>query len=148
MRTQDQISAGGAVFRRSASAIEIALICVGARRRWQLPKGLVEAQESVEEAAVREAREETGLDAELLAPIDVIEYWYVGDRRGEQVRFHKFVHFFLLAYRAGHVRDHDHEVREARWVGANEARAMLAFENERAMVEKAHAMIEARGSDS
>jgi 8-oxo-dGTP pyrophosphatase MutT (NUDIX family) len=93
--TKTQVSAGGVVFRRSEGRTEVVLISVGEQNRWQLPKGLVDACESPEEAARREAREETGLDAELIAPIEKIEYWYFSTERGARVRFHKFVHFYF-----------------------------------------------------
>jgi 8-oxo-dGTP pyrophosphatase MutT (NUDIX family) len=141
LETEDQVSAGGVAFRRGAGGPEVALICVGPRRRWQLPKGLVDPGESPEKTAVREVREETGLATELLAPIEVIEYWYVGTNGDRRVRFHKFVHFFLLAYRSGDIRDHDREVEEARWVPLDAAVSMLAFANERAVVARARSMM-------
>jgi 8-oxo-dGTP pyrophosphatase MutT (NUDIX family) len=77
-----------------------------------------------------------------VAPIDVVEYWYVAVDGGERVRFHKFVHFFLLAYVGGDVRDHDHEVHEARWVPIHDAALLLAFASERDVTERARQMIE------
>lgn len=148
MPTQDQISAGGVAFRTGPSGPEVALVSVGPRRRWQLPKGLIDPGETPEEAALREVREEAGITAELLAPLEVVAYWYVGHRRGARVRFHKFVHFFLMVYRAGEVGAHDHEVHEARWVDLGEALDLLAFEGERAVVKQARTMIEARGPSS
>ena len=56
------------------------------------------------------------------------------------MRYHKRVHFFLFRYRSGDVADHDDEVIEALWVPAAEAGEMLAFENERQVVEKALAL--------
>jgi 8-oxo-dGTP pyrophosphatase MutT (NUDIX family) len=141
IRTVEQVSAGGAAFRFERENYEVALIAVGANRRWQLPKGIIDAGESPETAALREVREEAGIETELLAPIEKIEYWYFGDQRGERVRFHKSVHFFLLAYRSGAVEDHDAEVVEARWVNAAEAIEMLAFKGEKAVVEKALKLI-------
>jgi 8-oxo-dGTP pyrophosphatase MutT (NUDIX family) len=140
--TKTQVSAGGVVFRRGGGRTEVALISVGAQNRWQLPKGLVDAGESPEDAALREAREETGLDAELVAPVEKIEYWYFSNERGARVRFHKFVHFYLLRFTSGDVRDHDAEVNEARWIEIREAIEMLAFKGERAVVERAREMIE------
>ena len=140
--TKTQTSAGGVVFRRRRERVEVALISVGAGERWQLPKGLVGGGESPEEAAVREAREETGLDSEIVAPVEVIEYWYFSNERGGRVRFHKFVHFYLLRFTSGDVGDHDTEVNEARWVEIGEAVGMLAFKGERAVVERAREMIE------
>ena len=141
--TKTQISAGGVVFRRRGSRMEVALISVGERVRWQLPKGLVHRGEATEAAALREVREETGLETEMLAPIETVEYWYVSTERGARVRFHKFVHFYLLRYKSGDVADHDHEVNEARWFPVDEAVEALAFANEKKIVDKAREMIEA-----
>jgi len=139
-----QVSAGGVVYRRAAGAVEVALVRVGPKGRWQLPKGIVDEGEKPEETAVREVREEAGVDARIAAPLDTIEYWYVGnEREGRRVRFHKFVHLFLLEYAAGDVADHDHEVDEARWVPLEEAAGMLAFDSERKALSQAAALIDA-----
>jgi len=139
-----QVSAGGVVYRRAASGPEVAIVRVGPKRRWQLPKGIVDEGEKAEETAVREVREEAGVDARIAAPLETIEYWYVGNERdGRRVRFHKFVHLFLLEYASGDVADHDHEVDEARWVPLADAAAMLAFESERKAMREAAALVEA-----
>ncbi len=140
--TREQVSAGGVVFRREGSRVEVALISVGGERRWQLPKGIVDAGETPERAALREVREETGLVAEVVAPLEVIEYWYFSKSVAEpRVRFHKYVHFFLMRYESGDVSDHDAEVNEARWVEIGEAARTLAFKSERKVVEQALALV-------
>ena len=122
--------------------MEIALIRPRGTERWQLPKGLVDPGESPELTARREVREEAGVNGEIVAPIETIEYWYVGtERDGTRVRFHKSVHFFLVEYRAGDVADHDHEVAEARWVPLDDALDLLAFKNERNVAQRAAALI-------
>jgi len=137
-----QVSAGGVVYRRASGRAEVAMVRVGPKRRWQLPKGIVDEGETPEETAVREVREEAGVNARIAAPLDTIEYWYVGnDRDGRRVRFHKFVHLFLLEYESGDVADHDHEVDEARWVPLADAAAMLAFDSERKAMSQAAALI-------
>lgn len=138
---RDQVSAGGVVFRREQDRVEIVLIAVGGLNRWQLPKGLVEKEETPEVAAVREAREEAGVKSEVVAHIETIEYWYAGLDRGERVRFHKHVHFYLLRYLSGDTGDHDWEVTEARWVSIDEATQQLTFENERRVAERARELI-------
>ena len=142
-----QVSAGGVVYRHATSGVEVAIVRVGPKRRWQLPKGIVEEGEEPGATAVREVREEAGVNARVAAPLDTIEYWYVGNERdGRRVRFHKFVHLFLLEYSSGDVADHDHEVDEARWVSLSEAADMLAFESERNAISQAATLIGARGA--
>jgi 8-oxo-dGTP pyrophosphatase MutT (NUDIX family) len=138
--TKLQISAGGVAFRSVEGRTEVALISVGEDNRWQLPKGIVDKGESTEAAALREVREEAGVNTRLLSLIDKIEYWYYD--RGRQVRFHKFVYFYLLRYESGDATNHDDEVNEARWVEIDEAIGMLAFDTERKVVEAAKKMID------
>ncbi len=140
VRTETQISAGGAVLRNAPSGLEIALISVGTPPRWQLPKGLIEKGEAPEAAALREVREEAGVNARVDGLIEKVEYWYQAIKSGERIRYHKFVYFFLMWYVDGDVRDHDHEVNEAKWLRFDEAVSVLAFRSERSIVERAAAM--------
>lgn len=139
--TKQQVSAGGVAFRKRGEKVYVALISVGEQERWQLPKGLVGKNEAVEAAAMREVREETGLETQMLAPIDTVEYWYFSGAGTKRIRFHKFVHFFLLRYKAGKTEDHDAEVNEARWVEIEKAEEMLAFKSEKQIVARAHHII-------
>ncbi len=140
--TMDQVSAGGVAFRWKDAKPEIAIVSVKPKMRWQLPKGIVDEGESPQVTAVREVREEAGVDADLLKLIETIEYWYRSVKYGKPVRFHKFVHFYLMEYQSGDVANHDHEVEEARWVSFEAALEMLDFKSEREVVEKAREMIE------
>lgn len=141
--TKDQVSAGGVAFRRAESQVQIAIVSVKPSLRWQLPKGIVDPGETMQVTAVREVREEAGIETELIDLIETVQYWYQRVQYGKHIRYHKYVHFFLLKYRAGNVADHDHEVAESRWVSFEEALEMLEFKSERNVVEKARAMIAA-----
>ena len=139
--TLRQVSAGGIVYRKAGSGIDQIIIQALPEKRWQLPKGIVDDGETAAMAALREVREEAGVTAEIIQPIDTIEYWYFAKRDGERVRYHKFVHFFLMQFKSGDVADHDHEVAEARWVNIDDALKMMAFKSEREIAQKAVEMI-------
>lgn len=139
--TKTQVSAGGVAFRRQGNQIEVVLISVGDDGRWQLPKGLVGKHEATDMTALREVREEAGIETELVELIDKIEYWYVTKAGNLRVRYHKFVYFYLLRYLSGNTADHDNEVNQARWVGLDKAAPMLAFDNEKKIIEQAKFMI-------
>ena len=145
LQTLEQVSAGGVAYREIDGRIEIAIILTNPERRWQLPKGMLDAGESFEQAALREVREEAGVETDLIGTLETTEYWFSADRNGERTRFHKFVHWFLMLYRSGNVEDHDHEVFEARWMAVEDALGMLVFKNERDVVAKAIQAIEGLG---
>ena len=142
----DQVSAGGVAFRWRDSMPEVAIVQMKPKLRWQLPKGIVDPGESPQVTAVREVREEAGVETDLLKLIETIEYWYRSVKYGKPVRYHKFVHFYLMEYKSGDVADHDHEVEEARWVPVDEALELLDFKSERDVVEKARGLIAAMGN--
>jgi 8-oxo-dGTP pyrophosphatase MutT (NUDIX family) len=135
-----EFSAGGLVIRNLRSRPHVA----GVRVRDQvlaLPKGHPEQGESAQDAALREVREETGLEATPVEKLGDIRYWYARD--GDRVL--KIVSFFLLRYRSGRLEDHDHEVEEALWIPLEEAPARLAYRGEKDIAETALSRL-AKGS--
>ena len=70
VRTVTEVSAGGVAFRRRRGTVEVALISVGEPPRWQLPKGLVDRDEKPEDTAVREVREEAGIESAMVGALD------------------------------------------------------------------------------
>src|ERR687892_1542147 len=136
MRTVRETSAGGVIYRCQRGQIQTALIRV--RKRWGLPKGHVEEGERIEQTAVREVREETGLEGRVDQKLGAIYYTYrAKTKEGEPIRISKRVYFFLLRYLGGDVRSHDHEVDEARWFPIEEAIENLSFATEKKMVRRA-----------
>jgi 8-oxo-dGTP pyrophosphatase MutT (NUDIX family) len=135
-----QVSSGGVIFRTSQDGIEVALIKVRGKEAWCLPKGLIDKNEDPPAAALREVREESGLQGELINKIGQISYWYLIDK--DHVKVHKTVHFFLLKYIRGRTDDHDHEVDEAKWFPIDEATGKLSYRSEQQIMHKAKKLIE------
>jgi 8-oxo-dGTP pyrophosphatase MutT (NUDIX family) len=99
------------------------------RKVLALPKGHPDEGESAADAALREVREEAGIEARLVEKLGDVRYWYMRDGR----RIAKVVSFFLLEYVAGDVSQHDFEVEEATWMPLERAARELTYRGERDM---------------
>ena len=106
---------------------------------WTLPKGTPDPGETVEETALREVGEETGLEVRIVAPLGSIEYDFVQDG----TRIHKTVHYFLMEPTGGDLARHDAEFERVRWVPFDEADEVLSFATERELVATAAARLDA-----
>jgi 8-oxo-dGTP pyrophosphatase MutT (NUDIX family) len=132
----EAVSAGGIVIRVAESGPEVVL---GKRLRerdgptWSLPKGTPDGAERLDETAVREVTEETGLRVRIVAPVGSIEYFFFQDGR----RVHKTVHYYLMEALSGDLDDHDREFEEVRWVPLVEAESLMSFPTERQVLARA-----------
>jgi len=134
MAVEREFSAGGVVVDRDQVAVIVPKKAgPDGKRTLALPKGHPDEGETMKQAATREVREETGLDAELIEKLGDVEYWY--QRKGRRIL--KRVSFYLFEFRSGSVADHDDEIEEARWMPLEAAATELSFKGEREMVERA-----------
>ena len=136
MTPKREVSAGGVVFRKTDTGVDVILASRRTRSGdlvWGLPKGRIDEGESKQQAAVREVREETGLTAEIVAPLGRIAYVYVW----EKDRISKVVHFFLMRTTGGDTDDHDDEMEEVRWFTLAEAKDSAAYDSERDVIQRA-----------
>lgn len=134
--TRREVSAGGVVYRREGENVEILLAARRTRRgdlAWGLAKGGIETDESIEDAAVREVREETGIDAEIEGSLGDTRYFYVWD----DVRVRKVVHFFLMRATGGDTTDRDDEMEDVQWFPLDRALKRAAYRGEREVLARA-----------
>ena len=127
--TTRETSYGGVVIKGD----QVLAIVPRGKRALALPKGGGEAGESGEQAALREVREETGIEATVREPLGDVSYWY--SFRGR--RIFKIVHFYLCDYVTGEPAGDPAEVDEARWVPLGDAGRAFSYPGDREMVERA-----------
>ncbi|HST49482.1 NUDIX hydrolase [Jatrophihabitans sp.] len=136
----DETSAGGLVLDLSGPVPQGALIGRTNRRGrllWSLPKGHLEEGETLEQAAVREVAEETGITGEVIGSLGVIDFWFVVNGR----RVHKTVHHYLMRAVSGELSDSDVEVTEVAWVPLPRIADRLAYSDERGLLDQARRLL-------
>ena len=145
LRRVDETSAGGLVLDRRgphASGALIGRIDRRGRLLWSLPKGHVEAGETVAQTAAREVAEETGIVGAVIGKLGTIDFWFVADGR----RVHKTVHHFLLLavdpVDGLELSDADVEVSEVAWVPLDELSERLAYADERRLLDRVPTLLE------
>lgn len=131
-------AAGGVIYRWGESGAEIVLVARKRERLWALPKGTPEASETIEETALREVREETGLETNIIETLGTVRYTFMS-RGGE--RIDKTVHHFLLEATGGHFDDHDDEFDHVGWYNIHEAQRRLTHRNQLHILERADELI-------
>ncbi|MGI8927270.1 MAG: NUDIX hydrolase [Tepidiformaceae bacterium] len=135
---KDAVSAGGVVWRREQGGrLEVVLCGRRADGLWGLPKGTPDPGEPLEQTALREVEEETGLLVKPGGRLGTIDYWFVS--RG--VRYHKYVHHWLFSPVGGDLSHHDHEFDDVNWFAIEEAFAAATYENERRIIAEAASVL-------
>ena len=140
MATQTEFSSGGVVVKGSDCVVIVPTRrAADGSKVLALPKGHPDPGESAIDAAKREIREETGVDARFVEKLGDVRYWY--QRSGSRIA--KVVAFSLFEYVSGSLDDHDHEVEDARWMPLAEAAVKLTYQGERDMAARALSRVEA-----
>ncbi len=135
-----EISAGGVVYKHEQNQIFVLLINPRSRDfgppedYWTWPKGKQDRDgEDLKQVALREVREEGGVNAEIESDLGYQKYF----RNWEGDKAIKFVHYFLMKYLDGNPADHDEEVAQAEWVALEEVESRLKFKTDKDVWEKA-----------
>ena len=137
-RAVELVSAGGVVLRKGRDGDEVVLCGRRDPARWALPKGTPDPGETRAQTALREVREETGLDIEIVRRLDSIQYWFM--RPSDGARCHKTVHYYLMSPTGGDTSRHDDEFDFVQWFPLAQAIETLTYPNEARIVEKSAAV--------
>jgi 8-oxo-dGTP pyrophosphatase MutT (NUDIX family) len=135
-----EVGAGGVVYKKEADGLYVLLTMpkgpnfgppVG---YWVFPKGLLDGQ-AEEAAAVREVREEGGVNAEIEWKLGTIRYFRKSKDYGNAI---KIVTYFLMKYTSGNPADHDNEMADSQWFKLEEALSKLKFPHDKEIFQKAY----------
>ncbi len=129
----EAVSAGGVVYSNSGGGVKVVICGRVESGLWALPKGTPNSGETLEQTALREVSEETGLEVAIESPLGHIEYWFARQTQ----RIHKRVYFFLMSARGGSFDGHDPEFDIVEWAPADYALATLSHKTEREIVRRA-----------
>lgn len=141
-RLEEPVSSGGVVYRWADGQLEVVLCGRDEPVRWSLAKGTPDQGETLEETALREVQEETGLEPVIEKRIRSIDYWF--SNKDNDVRYHKTVHFYLMTAVGGHTGLHDPEFDVVEWFPYEEALGRLAYPNEADVLRDAFNLISHR----
>ena len=137
-RAQQETSAGGVVYRL-ADGHPLFLLIRDSYQNWGFPKGHLESGERAEDAALREVREETGIEnVAMRGNIETIDWYF--RFRGRLI--HKVCHFFLMETgQATTSPQHAEGITACQWVGYDAAQLAISYANARLVLHRAQEMI-------
>src|SRR5690606_17118418 len=129
---KQEYSAGGIVLKKEHNKISVLMAQHAQHHGWGFPKGHIGdivVGESKEETAVREVKEETGIDAKIIERSNDETYAYTW--KGENGK--KTVYYYIMEYLGGSFDDRDHEMESVEWVLLDKVEDRLTYDNAKKM---------------
>lgn len=140
-----EFSAGGVVFRDNKWLITLSAASdLYPKQVWRLPKGRIDENETTEVTALRETKEEGGVEAKIVKKIETTKYFFTAldkARLRRQGKVLKFVTFYLMEWKKDLPEGFDGETSEIAWLPYDEAYKKLSFSGEKQILKKARAMV-------
>ena len=127
-----EFSAGGAVYKKDNDGLKWLVCKHSGYHKWVLPKGLIEEGQTIEETAIREVKEEGGVEAKILGRVGYSKYIYTFEKE----KIFKVVTYFLMTYISGDPKDHDFEMEDAGWFLPEEALKTLSFSQDKNLLKQ------------
>ena len=135
-----EISAGGVVYRKSGRKTEL-LIIEDRYMKVSLPKGKQEKGETIEETALREIQEETGIIGKVIQPLEIIYYNYYHPELGPVA---KEVHYYLVEALSGNLKPQVEEISKVDWLNPKQAwkkQRNNGYNNNNSVLKKAYEVL-------
>ncbi|MBP6913096.1 MAG: NUDIX domain-containing protein [Candidatus Levybacteria bacterium] len=138
-----EFSAGGVVYRNDRGKLEVLVSQHSFHHGWVFPKGLIGDRDHIkdekkEDTAIREVKEETGAEGEIVQELTPITYWYVM----EEIKRRKTVYYFIMHYTGGDITQHDHEMENVEWLPAENVTERLTYKSDKKVFAEARPIIE------
>ncbi len=130
-----EYSAGGVVIKRDKGTVEVLLCQHSQHHGWVFPKGIIgdtKENEGKEDTAIREVKEECGVDATIIKPLTPVTYWYQWE--GEKRK--KTVYYFLMDYVGGDITKHDDEMENVEWLDQEDVSMRLTYPSDKKVWEE------------
>ncbi len=135
-----EFSAGGIVYKHTQNKTLILVSQHSGHHGWVFPKGFIGDKiqgEKKEDTAIREVKEETGIDGEIEKSLTPVSYWYVMD--GEKRK--KTVYYFIMKFVGGDTNDHDFEMEKVEWLPKEEVLDRLTYPSDKDVWKEAEKLI-------
>lgn len=135
-----EFSAGGVVYKKEENNTFVLVAQHSQHHGWVFPKGIIgdtKENEGKEETAVREVKEETGIDGKILKELEAVTYWY--SLEGEKRK--KTVYYYLMEYISGSIEDHDDEMEAVEWLPINDVANRLTYPSDKKIWQEAKQLI-------
>jgi 8-oxo-dGTP pyrophosphatase MutT (NUDIX family) len=135
-----EFSAGGIVIKKEKESFSVLLCQHSQHHGWVFPKGLIgdtHRNESKEETAIREVKEECGVDAKIIKALTPVVYWYQFE--GEKRK--KTVYYFLMEYLGGDINKHDEEMEKVEWLPLSQVDDRLTYPSDKKVWHEARRLI-------
>ena len=138
-----QFSAGGVVVKGD----KVLVSQHSQHHGWVFPKGLIGdhpstssgqvRKETKENTALREVKEETGVEAKILKPLSPVAYWF----KLESDTIKKTVYYFLMEYTGGDITKHDHEMENVEFLPIDKVEERLTYKSDKNVWEEARKLL-------
>lgn len=135
-----EFSAGGIVYKKENGKTYIVIGQHSGHKGWVFPKGLIgdhKKEESKEETALREVKEESGIEAKIEKTLSPVTYWYIWEKEKRR----KTVYYFLMQATGGSVENHDWEMSDVKWVDAEKVEETLTYPSDKKVWQEAKKLL-------